>query len=94
MQVYEDGKTQAKVGDVVVGDGKPTRYIVVGFEEYSAKILAIGTVMKGDAALLGKTIVIQPAFIRTVPLSGFTRLGYADITVVEDSIPSNAFDAE
>lgn len=93
MQVYEDG-TRARIGDVVMGDGKPTRYIVVGFEEHSAIILPIGTVRTGDAALLGKTIFIQPALRRVVPLSGFTRLGYADITVVKDSIPSGAFDAE
>lgn len=93
MQTYEDG-TKAKIGDVVMGDGRPARYIVVGFEGYSAKLVAIGTVTKSDAALFGKTIFIQPGFTKSAPLSGFTRLGYAEIEIVEGSMPSNVGDSE
>jgi hypothetical protein len=95
MLVYEDG-TQPKVGDVVMGHRRPARYIVVGFDNDSAKLLTIGTVVKGDAPLLGKTIFVQPGFTHSVPLSGLVRLGYAEITIGKDSAPSDEveFDAE
>jgi hypothetical protein len=35
MPTYEDG-TQAKVGDVVIENGRPERYIILGFDGNSA----------------------------------------------------------
>ena len=94
MQTYEDG-TQARLGDIVMGDGKPTKYMVVGLESHSATLLPVGIVTKGNPSLIGKTIVIPGGQTRTrVPLSGFTRLGYAEIKIVEGSMPSNVGDAE
>jgi hypothetical protein len=93
MLTYADG-TQAKVGDIVTCDGSLTRYIVVGFDEYSAKILMIGTVMNEDSPLFGKSIISPTGLTRFVSLIGFERLGYAEITTREDSAPSDAVDTE
>jgi len=38
MLLYADGR-QAKVGDVVIENGRPERYIVLGFDGHSAKLL-------------------------------------------------------
>ena len=85
MVVYADG-TEAKVGDVVIGDGKPTRYLVIGFDGHSARLILIGTVgAPAESPKLGKTIISPNGFTRSVPVNGFIRLGYADITVVDDS---------
>lgn len=94
MVVYEDG-TQAKVGDVVMGDGRPIRYLVIGFDGHSAKLILIGTVVVPvDSPQFGKTIISPNGTTRTVPVNGFTRLGYADITVVNDLTPTDVGEAE
>jgi hypothetical protein len=94
MPTYADG-TQAKVGDVVIEIGHPERYIVLGFEDgHSAKLLLIGTVIKEDSPLFGKTIILPTGYRRSVPLGVLQRLGYAEITIGKDSASDDAVDTE
>jgi hypothetical protein len=93
MLTYEDG-TRATVGDVVIETGRPERYITLGFEGNAAKLLMIGTIIKEDSPLNGKTIILPTGFTRSVPLGVLRCLGYAEITIGKDSAPSDAANTE
>lgn len=88
MVAYADG-TEAKIGDVVRGDGKPARYIVVGFDGPKGILLQIGFVSKPeDSPLFGKTVILRPACIRSIPLGTFEHIGCAEeATIRKDSAP-------
>jgi hypothetical protein len=93
MLVYPDG-AQAKVGDVVIENGRHERYIALGFEGNFAKLLLIGTVMKVDSPLFGKTIILPTGFTRSAPISVLQRIGYVEITIGKNSAPSDTIDTE
>lgn len=61
--VYTDGKTKARVGDVVVAPGN-VRVITIALAGISVKVLGIGTDEK-----TGNTFVLPQRFVHDYPAS-------------------------